>query len=362
MNSDSENARMERGENQFEFEDRFLTESPGKSIVDRFFEIRDEIFSKYETIAGEPYDRILSDRLDVKEYKRDALPTTFSAFVRFIDQIEEENMGLKDSEFALRLGVLTYFGGIINHNTIDGNGQTYRLIALSYIREFGNDQYNESYFPIKYDQDYGVSGGISPFRKKLFRVNDEDSTELLNTRPPLEILPEKLRRLLDLVDKFDKEYWDIVLDFDYKSIEDIDNKKAQLLDDFLNSLVDLDTKYANFLRTRSEKESFFMDLSRLTGYILRTEFNERYPGYFFNELHVGPAELQIYVLKICFDTDEGLKFIRSYLDGSLQEKELSNPWFTRILHALRKLESDFRAVLESETKEVHDGKHAQRKL
>lgn len=84
----------------------------------------------------------------------------FPLFTTFTDELYARIKNLPEaqqSEASLRLGAVLYTLGIAMHPYDDGNGQTFRLMALSYIHELAGEQYEQSYFPYKFTAEDGES-------------------------------------------------------------------------------------------------------------------------------------------------------------------------------------------------------------
>ncbi|MBD3300466.1 MAG: hypothetical protein GF347_03885, partial [Candidatus Moranbacteria bacterium] len=154
--------RYRRGLNQFLAEERIFDFCKDKSLKQRFFFVRKKIFDGIPNIHGH-------DPLEfVRAVNAPGLVSCFylknyfiDEFYRFVDdqeaRIKRERSEIIRNKKVFRLTVLIYFLGILNHQSVDGNGQTFRLLALSYIREHCPD-YKNAFFPIKYDADSSKIG------------------------------------------------------------------------------------------------------------------------------------------------------------------------------------------------------------
>lgn len=162
---DTDRSRLVRAFNQFETEPDFLQQAPQLPCHERVTLIRTLIFRNFPDVWGRDSREIVLDLPVIGWPSKQLVGDIFwPAFTKHIDTFSQEISELSEVEketSAIRLAVLAYFFGVLMHPSIDGNGQTFRLLALSYIRQHST-RYADAFFPIKYVQDYGASLGIHP--------------------------------------------------------------------------------------------------------------------------------------------------------------------------------------------------------
>lgn len=167
VETDTPKARDIRAKGQRRYEERsanpeFLRD---KSVVERMLDAREMIFGKLKNVRGEKAISPRSARVaagelifvdEVKTQER-----YYPAYIRLIDHLYDQVLQIQDpaqrGEAVIRLASVAYSLGIIVHPFIDGNGQTFRMVALSYLREFIPEMRNRT-FPIR--PETGMSASI----------------------------------------------------------------------------------------------------------------------------------------------------------------------------------------------------------
>jgi len=172
IDPDTDFSRLKRAFNQFGGEQLFLENAPSYSLQERLIQIRSFIFKDFPNVWGQKREEIIAQGYTKGWPDKDLLADYYwPDFCKKIDILNKELCTVSPSEresASLRISVLVYFFGILLHPSVDGNGQSFRILALSYIRQH-SEQYSGSFFPIKYIQDYGASIGIHPITEQLVR-------------------------------------------------------------------------------------------------------------------------------------------------------------------------------------------------
>lgn len=175
IDPDSDRSRMIRAFNQFDGEPGLFSMSTDTAPQDRLIRIRELIFRKLSNVWGrDPKEIIAGDSVTDwpdKRLVREILWPAFELLMIKSDNIVTTTPDAEKETAALRLSVLAYFFGILLHPSIDGNGQSFRLLALTYLRKHST-RFSHALLPIKYVQDYGTSLGIHPITERM-------NTELL---------------------------------------------------------------------------------------------------------------------------------------------------------------------------------------
>lgn len=155
IDTDDPESRALRIENQRTLESG-LEQTFGLPFTERLYVVRKALFS------GLPHIR----RHEATELRRtDLMRGPFSnfassefvrdrfmpQFAQLVDEMAEEikNMDGDKIDAALNLASVIYTLGTPIHPYPDGNGQTLRLIALSYLHELAPDKFSQKYFPFK---------------------------------------------------------------------------------------------------------------------------------------------------------------------------------------------------------------------
>jgi len=149
VNTDNEKVRLERGIQQFEFENNQMEHLKGMPLLKRFLIIRRAIFGDIGNVKGFPPERLTFDGNRENYPTKKVVTTFFPEFIKFIDT-QAEVLAVEDPQQIFRFCSVLFLFGIWIHNFPDGNAQTYRETILSYLREF---KVTESFFPIKYAYD-----------------------------------------------------------------------------------------------------------------------------------------------------------------------------------------------------------------
>lgn len=156
VDSDDPEIRAQRVENQHTLENH-LEETFELPLVERMRHVRVGLFNGIPDVRGESNVDLREQDLHRSLYlnyasaemmKNHFLPP----FARVINELTEEIKvmgGVDREEAAVRLGSVIYTLGIPLHPYADGNGQTLRMLALSYLHELAPDRFGNSFFPFK---------------------------------------------------------------------------------------------------------------------------------------------------------------------------------------------------------------------
>lgn len=259
IDPDTDLSRLQRAFNQFEGENAFLKNAPAYFLQERLVQIREFIFKDFTNVWGQDKEKIIAEGYTAGWPDKDLIYDHYwPDFCEKVDVLNKKLYTLPQSKrelSALKLSVLVYFFGIILHPSVDGNGQSFRILALSYIQEHSK-QYARSFFPIKYTQDYGASIGIHPFTEQLIQSITE-KLPLKNKEWNEGVIKEKILTTLLKTKKGDaflKKYFhgDIHLD---KNTEDNYEQTASA---FKKAFDSLETDFQTLLN----KESYAVHIKK----------------------------------------------------------------------------------------------------
>lgn len=366
---DSVESRGERGERQYEFE-HGLADLRGQSIVERFFAIRDAIFFDSLSKLSSRLDILVSDN-DVKGYpSRELVAEKYlPALYVLADSIHEDLAKLDEDTRAdkgFRLAVINYICGILIHQATDGNGQTQKLLSLSYIREFC-PEYNDHYFPIKYvpryhdDTLYKATDDFEVFK---FKVDSTLPPQIDQNAQKIFDYVKKLR-LLETQSEADPENLELMGN-DYGAYE----KKvlALYVSVYEEIQTELGISFSNIVRESKERNQparFNLNLRRE----LTSLLNKKYPGYFFSEFgdippYAETKEEREFILSVLLTEPEGLEAIKIFIySGSdemkryVEQLSLRRKFLLNMVITFEEVEVDMDRVLAQETQEIHDEKY-----
>ena len=151
--TDIANIREERAQSEWDLYRKLAEEFDDKSLVERVTEIREYIFDKYGNIKGDPVVRIRDRNVYSGNFSfidhEELGPKYFPELVKKIDLLYEyiydtkESFNISDNfDRLLRFASVVYSLGITIHPYIDGNGQTFRITAMTYLSEFFDKEFN----------------------------------------------------------------------------------------------------------------------------------------------------------------------------------------------------------------------------
>lgn len=162
-NTNVESSRLQRAQNQFEFQQTRLSETFGKPFTDRFVLLRKNLFKGFTDVAGEDVHglmekgQVLSDaRAHVhNEFlpSNEAAAVALPKYIKLIDSLFEEIKSLPEAktkiETAFRFLAVLFVGGVLIHPAKDGNGQTFKMLVQSYLHDLLPES-RHKWIPIKY--------------------------------------------------------------------------------------------------------------------------------------------------------------------------------------------------------------------
>lgn len=168
VDTDSEENRIKRGENQYQFQKEGIEQTYGKPLKERYFIIRNNIFKSFDNVKGESVkdysekNSIVSSLREQNEIRDEFVPLKEAAdkvmplFEENINRWYETINAMPSSEdkdkVTERFLSVLFVGGIHIHPAVDGNGQTFKLLVESYAKEM-HSQVKDKFLPVKYTQD-----------------------------------------------------------------------------------------------------------------------------------------------------------------------------------------------------------------
>jgi hypothetical protein len=347
---ESSDSRSIRAFNQAEFELEGLEKLEGKSLAERFFTVRDAILGSFRDIRGESVSQLVRDG-DVKGYPQsESVPYLIGDLYRFVD-LEHSRISLITdpairSQEGYRLAQISYLFGIEIHQAADANGQTNKLISLSYIHEFC-PEYRDNFIPIKYTEENNHND-IKAYNYQYDKLKPYPIPEQMSERDR-----EIYLRLIK-IREIEEEAMQLAIgpnemrEFDLQRIGDLD-ELLKICDIKLTDLEgDQRFKYfpAMVLETR-----------------IANILNTRYPGYIFSKFPTIGEIKQSFIHNL-LGTEEGKEFLRSYINGTIDQSLLSGSqrtkFFQYALQNLQFLDNEFRRVLGLETREKHINEYIRR--
>lgn len=129
----------------------------GKSLIERLTSTRETIFEGLDSVNGDlptqirqSYANLSVGGIDVVPSAKDLSESLFPSYIRTIDTLYDQLLANPETnqDAVLRFCALVYCTGIILHPYSDGNGQTLKLVTLSYLHEF-LPQTREYFFPTR---------------------------------------------------------------------------------------------------------------------------------------------------------------------------------------------------------------------
>ncbi len=360
--------RAIRGERQFEFENN-LDKLEGEPIGERFLTIRQALFKDVLVEGGLRMDQLISEKApptypDRNLLAESLLPNYYKLVDDLHDQISSEENPQQKAEMGKRLAVLTYFVGVTLHQAPDGNGQTNKLISLSYIHEFC-PQYKENFFPVKYDD--GATDDSSYDHTSDLRWNSKSYFgKLKSTLPPI-------------IREDDQKQFNII-----KQIREIDKRsnivgnppegwtnrqsesKRMLLDLISSSDIQISEETRENLG-QSDPGGISLDIRTDISDVL----DKKYPGYHFSVWGDSPPTADSTIAKefamtALLTEPDGRNVLEAYVKGGTNAAKSYEPevggermklFYTDTSDTLTFLEGEFDRVIGTETKSIHIQKH-----
>ena len=177
--------RQQRIKNQKELEP-LLSRMEDMSAVERMTLIRERLFGGFGNVRGDYPTRIreseVASRTTLYPESKHVGEILFPAYIKVIDQLYDKVLEIKDENLrdtaVVRLASVAYTLGITIHPYKDGNGQTLRMLALSYIQELS--QSKNSYLPYRDESGGRISGiDFSKFNTIPVLSDDQQLVSLL---------------------------------------------------------------------------------------------------------------------------------------------------------------------------------------
>lgn len=346
--TDSLLQRYVRGVDQYKFEKENLPTLTGASWGTRWTTIRNVLFKQHnqEHLVSLTIPR----ETEIKEYPNPQLVNDLyrPALARFTDGIEANLANdPQRSEKGFRLAAVNYVLGILMHPSLDGNGQTFRLLALSYIHEHCQE-FADNYLPVKYT--------TSPRETKIPGFN-ESMMQTMDIGYPS---PEQMS---DVDQKLLENFYE-TCEISFKVQRESKNVPQDKLGDWqekrTNELVDEVMQRVGTTMEQVMPKGINLPNIALAKYI-GTILAKRYPGYSF-EIYPNKKHKKMYILTASLTTPSGLHAIRSFIDTGtcgIEGENLSpEENALNILNGFfRSTENQLKEVMSAETANKHDAKH-----
>lgn len=373
VDTNSNAIRNKRGERQYTFE-KNLSKLYGTSIMERFFTIRDYLYEGWLSLNGWKLDMLITDGQAPNYPDRYSVATYYlPTFYRLIDDIYEKNL-INISNYeekqnsGFRLSVITYVINILIHQSADGNGQTSKLMSLSYIHEFVPELRN-NFFPIKYE----VSSSNNP----LYNPYDDifswfEKFDVESTLPPvIQNSDKKIFNIMKLISDLDIQakqysYLKKLVLVDHKAFQERMRAEYFSLAKKIEEISDISI-LAEMLQ---HKDDYIMCSAKAKEIILGY-LNYKYQGYHFSESgDEKPSRDSVhrkkFILTMLLMEEEGLNLLRSYIIfGTKRTKEKIKKFnnqkkanfYESALNVFITYEQDFRRVLLAENINKHKKKY-----
>ena len=237
---------------------------------------------------------------------------------------------LPDEKAALRLASVVYSLGVTIHPFPDGNGQTYRTTALSYLAELDPVRYENSSFPARLEKTYSGGGQIEAKGETKIakgKTPNLDTLEDIKAILEIQMTPRITHKTRPEPQDFpegenDPEYMKQTEDFD-KAQERADKWISGLLEENPDILrvVGLNQgqkyNYEEYAAARSEKMSAKIEALSKRG-VSKTMIWGRHDG------QNSPTIVDYYLDYLLF-TQRGNNWIRNYVLGQPQETNKDVP-------------------------------------
>lgn len=341
IDTDLPEIRQQRALRQYEYEQVMDQRLDGQSIAYRFFDVRDNIFAPLGNVKGSRPSELIRGHTIPEHPRPDKIAEHFLPnFYKFIDSVDEKIGQLQDekqrSEMGFRLAVVVYLLNVAIHPSTDGNGQTSRLLALSYIHEHC-PSFKDMFFPLKWEKSFDDEKvGIALMTpKKIVKyiptpdpeVMAEEDKDLLGR---MRALREESLRLSDKLK--DKAYnYDMYMADSIKVVHELG------LENLIGNT----------------------DSSLVVHQILATigdELRAKYPGYDLSLFgQMGPEDTRDLLIEFLLMTEKGKRLLATYIEqGSDNLNDDTDQRVVRTLEYLKHFEDGFHSILE--TREVHEQK------
>lgn len=173
--------RALRAYRQFEIE-RELEGLEGQSAVERLIFIRERLFQDIESLYEQPPNSVrvipVSNSILLYPNAEQVGAEFFPSYIRLVDSLYESVAALPEGrgryDAAKRLCAVAYCLGILIHPYPDGNGQTFRLLTTSYLREL-TPEFDGWFFKVKLGKKDVHSVAVVPEEAFADRIKREEN-------------------------------------------------------------------------------------------------------------------------------------------------------------------------------------------
>ncbi|HSW96854.1 MAG TPA: hypothetical protein VLF89_03435 [Candidatus Saccharimonadales bacterium] len=312
-----------RGENQRLIEEQ-LNSTFELPFLERLKLIRPFIFRGITTKYDERYDENINNLRTIELPDNGDFQTVANSAMReiFFPQFQKQIDGLyteikvlpteEQSEAALRFVSYMFATGILLHLYVDGNGQTFKMLILSYLHELGGEKMKGKYFPKKTGGEKSLNDDPLPTR---LTVNEDPIYDLGLTSEESKSLGryKMLKNQLALPTQYRKKK--------YRNEEELD---ASFKTEFPNNREKMETAVQRFSAKQKE-----LGLDPFT-----PTLRKKATAY----------------LDFITNSQEGRSFIREFIvNGSqqqVQENDIFNPYKKRTIQILSGLQGDIKKLPE----------------
>lgn len=346
VDTNTEQSRLKRAVNQYEFENNGLAQTHGKKFKERFFAIRQAIFRDFANVQGEDVSRlaregkIISDNRKKIEISDQFVPLTDAAeeaMSMIESKIDEWYQRIKSmniekdkiQEMVQRFLSVLYVAGVTIQPTTDGNKQTFKVLVSSYMHDLLPET-ADLYPPMQQtdadhsqDKDMGITfvGGalahpdldLTTIPVPPFEPNEEDEVSVLSA--------------LALANKTNKmQISSNASDADFDQLE---KKKAQIIFKIAQALAH-ETKSKIFDRVQREavipsSAKGCLQQAALEYFIKKKKYDywqifaTIFPGF---EPKIARST---WAVKTLWASKEGIKFVEEYIfNGELKKNKGDN--------------------------------------
>lgn len=186
MDTDDPQARLLRIVNQHKLE-LHLQQTFDRSLLERMGAIRKIIFDGFPNVRGQEASELRTQDLrrglgliPLNYASADLLNARFMPdFNDLINELSGQIKHMDNSQrtnAALNLASVIYTLGVPLHPYGDGNGQTFRLVALSYLHELAPSKFGDYFFPFKpTNTGKNMDNNLqTPIISRLFHINSSN--------------------------------------------------------------------------------------------------------------------------------------------------------------------------------------------
>lgn len=151
--TDTTDIRLERLQKEEDMYINLGEYMKGKSIVERITEIRETVFGDFGDVKGDKVTKVREGNVEAGGFlfvplDNEGSMRLFGDLTKQIDRLyeylikdSEERVDTIEFDKVVRFSSIVYSLGVTLHPYIDGNGQTFRIAAISYISELAGVPY-----------------------------------------------------------------------------------------------------------------------------------------------------------------------------------------------------------------------------